>query len=357
MKKKLLAVLGLTLALSTGITGCAGNTSVAATINGTDITLGEVKTYVKYQQALYEQVYSMYLGQDINWSEVINAETNETMSEGAVAGFLEDYKEMVIVAAHADDYGISLSDEEKEKIKNAAKKFMESNSKAALKDMGATEDTVISMLTNMTLKDRVEQAMRDTADKNVSDEDAAQKTISYVNITKEGTEQDENGNTIALTEEELATIKEAAQKISTSGKDFEKAVKDAGYSIKTESYGKDDRENLDEAVYAAADKLSEGKISGVIEADTTYYVVRMDSVLDEEATAARRDEIIEEREQAAYDALYKEWSESGEFVTVDKVWNSIVLKNKFTIVYDEAENTTDGDATTGSDATSDGEAE
>ena len=33
MKKKLLAVLGLTLALSTGITGCAGNNSVAATIN------------------------------------------------------------------------------------------------------------------------------------------------------------------------------------------------------------------------------------------------------------------------------------------------------------------------------------
>lgn len=364
MKKKLLAVLGLTLALSTGITGCAGNNSVAATINGKDITLGEVKTYVKYQQALYEQVYSVYLNQDIDWTAVSNEETKQTMGDDAVSDFLTNYKEMVIVASHASDYGISLSDEETEEIKAAAKEFIEANSKAALKDMGATEDTVISMLTYMTLQTLVEEAMRDTADQNVTDEEAAQKTISYVTISKAGTEQDEDGNTVDLTEDELSALKEKAETISNSD-DFDKAVKDASYTVETESYGEDDRGILEETVYEAADKLKEGELSDVIETDAMYYVVRMDSLLDEEATEARKDEIIEEREQEAYDTLYKEWSESGEFVTVDRVWNSIKIKDKYTIVNDETEDTvedeteatTTGNATTDSDATTTGEAE
>ena len=357
MRKKLLAVLGLTLALSTGITGCAGNGSVAATINETDITLGEVKTYVKYQQALYEQLYSVYLGQEIDWSEVTNEETKETMGETMVADFLEEYKEMVIVASHASDYQISLSEEQKKEIEEAAKKFIEANSKAALKDMGATEDTVISMLTYMTLQHLVEHEMRDTADKNVTDEEAAQKTISYVTISKEGTEQDEEGNTVALTEEEQATLKETAETISKSGDDLDTAVQDAAYSVQTESYGEGDRGILEETVYEAADALKEGEISGVIETDTMYYVVRMDSLYDEAATEERKAEIIEEREQAAYDELYKQWSESGEFKTVDRVWASIVLKNKYTIVSDEIESITDGDATSTGDTTSNGEAE
>lgn len=360
MKKKLLAVLGLTLALSTGITGitgCAGNSSVAATINGKDITLGEVKTYVKYQQALYEQVYSVYLNQDIDWTAISNEETKQTMGDDAVSDFLNNYKEMVIVASHASDYGISLSDEENEEIKAAAKEFLEENSKAALKEMGATEETVISMLTYMTLQSRVQEAMRATADQNVTEKEAAQKTISYVTISKAGTEQDEDGNTVELTEDELAELKEKAETLSESGDDFDTVAKDASYTVQTESYGEDDRGILEESVYEAADKLKEGEISDVIETDAMYYVVRMDSLLDEEATEERKEEILEEREEAAYDALYKEWSESGEFVTVDRVWNSITLKNKFTIVNDETEETTEDDTeeTTDSDATTKGD--
>ena len=360
MKKKLLAVLGLTLALSTGITGitgCAGNSSVAATINGKDITLGEVKTYVKYQQALYEQVYSVYLNQDIDWTAISNEETKQTMGDDAVSDFLNNYKEMVIVASHASDYGISLSDEENEEIKAAAKEFLEENSKAALKEMGATEETVISMLTYMTLQSRVQEAMRATADQNVTEKEAAQKTISYVTISKAGTEQDEDGNTVELTEDELVELKEKAETLSESGDDFDTVAKDASYTVQTESYGEDDRGILEESVYEAADKLKEGEISDVIETDAMYYVVRMDSLLDEEATEERKEEILEEREEAAYDALYKEWSESGEFVTVDRVWNSITLKNKFTIVNDETEETTEDDTeeTTDSDATTKGD--
>ena len=360
MKKKLLAVLGLTLALSTGITGttgCAGNSSVAATINGKDITLGEVKTYVKYQQALYEQVYSVYLNQDIDWTAISNEETKQTMGDDAVSDFLNNYKEMVIVASHASDYGISLSDEENEEIKAAAKEFLEENSKAALKEMGATEETVISMLTYMILQSRVQEAMRATADQNVTEKEAAQKTISYVTISKAGTEQDEDGNTVELTEDELVELKEKAETLSESGDDFDTVAKDASYTVQTESYGEDDRGILEESVYEAADKLKEGEISDVIETDAMYYVVRMDSLLDEEATEERKEEILEEREEAAYDALYKEWSESGEFVTVDRVWNSITLKNKFTIVNDETEETTEDDTeeTTDSDATTKGD--
>lgn len=357
MRKKLLAVLGLTLALSTGITGCAGNGSVAATFNETDITLGEVKTYVKYQQALYEQLYSVYLGQEIDWTEVTNAETKETMGETMVADFLEEYKEMVIVASHASDYNISLTEEQKKEIEESAKKFMEANSKAALKDMGATEDTVISMLTYMTLQHMVEHAMRDTADTNVTDEEATQKTISYVTISKEGTEQDAEGNTVALTEDELAALKETAESFSTAGDNFDATVEAASYTVQTESYGEGDQSMLEDAVYEAADALKEGEISSVIETDTMYYVVRMDSLHDAEATEERKAEIIEEREQAAYDELYKQWSESGEFKTIDRVWNSITLKNKYTIVYDEIESTTEGDATSNGDTTSNGEAE
>ena len=56
-------------------------------------------------------------------------------------------------------------------------------------------------------------------DTEVSDEEAAQKRIAYVFLSTAGTEQDGDGNTIDLTDEEKAAKKQELQDILDAAKE------------------------------------------------------------------------------------------------------------------------------------------
>lgn len=307
--------------------GCANKTDLneaVAVINGEELPLGMAKFYAKIQQVTYETYYGSLFGEDM-WSQSFDGTT--TFGDSTREGVLEELKQMYIINQHAAEYNVSLSEEDNKKIEETAAKFMKDNSSDAKTAMGADEEQIKKFLSLYTVQSRVMNAILEGVDREVSDEEAAQKTISYVVLSAEG-EADEEGNTAEPTEEELANKKAEATKLSedsiASG-DFEATVTNAGLTSSKTSYknAEDEDASLDSAVLAAADELSDGETSDVIETEDGFYVVNMVSTFDKDATETRKAEIISERESEYFENLYSGWEEASEITINEKAWAKV----------------------------------
>lgn len=337
-RKSLTVIAGMTAMLSlTACTRQLNTGEIVATLGEEQITLGEANFAAKYEQAQYEQMYSMYLGQAVDWS--MEAEEGKTLEDVTKETILEDIKKKHIVVSHAGDYGISLSEEEKNAASAAAAGFISDNEEKALKVIGADEDIIRNMLELNTLYTKVSEAMTADVDTEVSDEEALQRGISYVFISTEPT-TDEEGNSVALTEEEKEKKKADADKLASilPEEDFAAVATVAGYTASNASYGADST-SLDAAVYDAADALKEGEVSDVIEVENGYYVVKLVSELDRDATDSKKETIVNQRKTDAFDALYQEWESAVTFEIKDRVWKKVKFKDNITFQFPETEDT------------------
>lgn len=329
--KKSIRALGITTGIIAALAlgGCGTtDTDQVATVYGTEVTVGEAGLYAIYQQAQYEQFYSAYLGTTVDWTQEYDGKTMEEETKDSI---MEQFKKMQIVAAHADDYNVSVSEEEETKIKEAAKKLVEANDEKALKALHISEDSAAALFKSYYLYNKTSEAMVADVDTNVTDEEAAQKKMSYVEFSLEGTTDDE-GNAVELTEDEKAEIKTKAEAVAGAGATgMETAVENTDYTVSEATFD-GESDSLDSAVYEAANKLKAGEISSVIETEDAYYVVRLDSEFDEEATENKKEEIVSERKTEAFNKLYEGWeAEEGAFVLNESAWASIRFKDKITL--------------------------
>ncbi len=171
----------------------------------------------------------------------------------------------------------------------------------------------------------------------VTDEEAAQRTFSYVTIST-AAHTDEDSNTVEYTEEEKADLKKKAEDIA-SAEDFDTAVTDGGYTTSTASYGsaEDEDASFDKAVLEAADALKEGEVSPVIETESAYYVLRLDSEHDEEASASKKESLISEKEEAYYDDIVSGWKEKATWTINEKEWEKVTFEDRFAQIADDTE--------------------
>lgn len=72
------------------------------------------------------------------------------------------------------------------------------------------------------------------------------------------------------------------------------------YDVKTYSYGSDEKSEADggfcDAVIAAANSMTAGQVSGLIEGADCYYIIRLDSEFDADATEKKKESIISDRQ-------------------------------------------------------------
>ena len=137
--KKRLAMLVLAGAMVTSsLTGCGlKDSATVATVAGDEIPAGLANFYARMTQAQYESMYSSYLGDNMWTTEASEGKTYEKLVKDEV---LKDLENMYLLEDHMDDYKISLSDDEKKAIKDAAKEFSKDNDKDDKeKESGDTE--------------------------------------------------------------------------------------------------------------------------------------------------------------------------------------------------------------------------
>ncbi|MBO5097227.1 MAG: peptidyl-prolyl cis-trans isomerase [Agathobacter sp.] len=331
LKKLAALVLAGALCMST-FAGCGINPDdTAATLGEQKISVGLVNFLAKYQKAAMDDLYVGYFGTGVWDSDMTGS--GVTLQQSLISSVVSNLHDLYTLKAHMADYKVALTDEEVAKIKEVAGKFMAANTEAALKELGATEEYVVEMLTLYTIQQKMYDAIIVDVDKDVKDEDKNMRGYSYVVINLEKHIVD--GKTVKYTEDEIKALKENINKVAEAlknGTKLEDAVKEYKFEVETDAYNvKAGDDTIDDEVMKVLKELKEGETSEMIEGDDDQiYFVRVDADVDKEATEDKYEEIIAERESKLYSDKVKEWEKNDGWVTYANVINQIDFHNIFT---------------------------
>lgn len=329
------------------LTGCGeknlDGTKTVATVDGTEIPMGVLSIMVRQSQAQTEAMYASFMGGSDFAIWETEAEEGKTFGQQAVEQSLEELETMYIMKEKAADYGVEITEEDQKAIAEAAAEFIKANSQETIEKLAVTEDQVKTYLELRTYEARMHDPIVADVDTEVSEEESQQSSFSYVSIS-----------TADLEEEEIKKKKEEAQKILDNMKkdpeaDFDEIVKAVNeeYTALDGTFDTTAPEDEDDAsssyptkVLEVLRSLKDGEMGpDVIETDTGYYVVRLDKINDEEATADKKDSIIEERKSELYTDTTASWREEAEITVDKKVLKTLTItdNNKFVISVPETE--------------------
>lgn len=341
MKKRMAMLVLAGAMVMTSLTGCGlEDEDTVATVAGEEIPAGLANFYARMTQAQYESIYSAYLGEDMWTQTVTDGETYESMVKEQI---LEDLENMYLMEAHMEDYGVTLSDDEKAAIAEAAEKFDQDNEAEVKDKVSGDQEYVERYLTLATIQNKVTKAIEAEADTNVSDEEAKQKSMQYVLFSF--TTTDDEGNSVTLTDEEKEELKVEAEKFAASAasaEDFSAYATEQGYEATEATFDSEGSASLPQAVTDAADELDEGGVTECIESSNGYYVAKLTSLFDEEATETEKQNIIAQRKQDKYDEVIESWRAEAEISVEKSVWKKIDFKDlKVTLHTEESDTSTD----------------
>lgn len=322
MKKRILTILLAGIMATTALTGCnsINNDATAITVGDTKISAGEANFYARFSQAQYETYYSAYIGEDM-WNQ--EAEEGKTYEESVKESIQEFLETMVLLEQHMDDYDVTLTDAEKKVIEDTAAEFDENNESDNKKLVSGEKEVVERVLTLMAIQQKMAEAIQAEADTEVSDDEAAQKSMDYVFFAYNTT--NESGESTELSDEEKAALKTQAETLVKGvkdGGDFTELAKNAGVEVQKATFD-DESQTPSADLVKAADALKEGEMTEVIETEAGCYVGKVTSLLDREATDAKKETIVQERKSKLYQETCEKWKKEADIKVEKDVWKKI----------------------------------
>ena len=316
-KAALLAMAGVLTAAS--VTGCSGAIDAEATVvtvGKEKVPLGVVNFYARMMQGQYETYYAGMMG--------TTAEELWTYEESVKDSVMEAVENMYLISQHSGEYEVVLTEDEKEAIQKAAEQFDKDNKDESKEAVSGYRKDIEKYLELMTIQSKMSEKMREGVNEEVSDEEAAQKSMEYVYFSYTST--DESGSVTELTDEEKAKAKSTAETIAErakAGEDFAAVAAELGTEVQKTAFDAKST-SPDAALIEAANALAaEGDVTGAIESDAGVYVAKLTSLLDREATDQKKASIIEERKQEQYDSLLKKWRKETDIKVDKKVWKKV----------------------------------
>ena len=76
--------------------------------------------------------------------------------------------------------------------------------------------------------------------------------------------------------------------------------------------------------------MKEGDVSDLIEGTDCYYIIRLDSEFDSDATEKKKQSIISDRQDEAYNNAVESYKKDIDINVNDKEWSKVVFDNLFT---------------------------
>ena len=332
MKKKwMIGVLAVCLLLAT-VTGCKktpgeGGTptgpadrteymdAAVVTIDGAAVGYREAMLYLQAAKQEYESAY----GGDI-WKYMLN-EDGTTLGEWVKNQTLEQILYVKIVCAQAKRLGIELDSEEKNRVAERTEEYMGRAEYETLALYGIARKDVERVYSDTMLAQKIYDSVTLNVDTDISNDEAAQKHLQSLML--KNYHEDELGNRSALTVQELIAALDR----------FDKLYKDAQettdfYSL---AYANtEDKQYLDVMVgegdlpaeFAAAYGLAEGEAMQ-IRTDSGYYIFYCVSEYDEDATVAKKEELIALRQEEEFKKLYEDWRGETKIEMNEVIWKAI----------------------------------
>ena len=325
MKKKMLALVLAGIMVVASLTGCKSvktvdSDEIVMTVNGEEVNAGVANFYARYTQAMYESFYGAAMGGSMWTSE---AEEGVTIQDSVKGEILTVLQQMVLAEQHMAEYGVELTADEKALVEKAVKEFADANSQDSKEKVSGDDETVERVMTLLAVNQKMMNTIYASVEQEIPDEEAAQKKMEYVQFTYET--EDADGNSILVSDDEKAELKanaDAMQAAVKGGQSMEEAANAVEAQVEELTF---DAESLalEEAVIKAADALGEGEVSEVIETEKGAYVVKVVSLLDREATDAKKELILSNSQAEEYEAVCAKWLEEAEIEVNEEVWAKV----------------------------------
>lgn len=277
------AVLGAVLCMGIvmAATGCSKK---AATPAGTrtvtkDYTKGQIMTIAATERNRYQNIYTSEL-----WS--VKADDSGTTFEEELLGQIEQFLiELATTNLMADGQGIELTGQEKDALKSLAKEYYRGLSEPDREYIGASEDEIYELYCEYYRADKLVAEL--TKDENLEVSDAEAKVIQVQQIELDTRERAED--ILGQVRAEKADFASIAARSSKDGQ--------INHTLQWSG-------NLD-GKERAAFALEQDEISDILEDNGKFYIVKCTNAYDEEATAARKSMLAQEKKTKAFLAIYE----------------------------------------------------
>lgn len=299
-----LLILGMMAGL---LTGCGADTKVVLTtglkkdevfrISEKSCTLPEVMIYLTNMQNQYEAVY----GEEI-WNAGGEGKSLVQEAKNQVLAELAQVKAMALLA---QEKGTVLDEKETERVNAAAKEYLASLNETEVSVLSADEKLITQMYTEYALAAKVYQQIVENVNPEISDDEARTITVLAIRTRERGPAE--------------TVRREAGQE----GADFESlAEENSEDRIIRYSFGKGE---MDEAIEKAAFELGKDEVSGVIESDGSFYVLKCVSTFDEAQTRINKEKILKERRNEAFNSEYDTFVDSLVRQLNEQLWESVAF--------------------------------
>ncbi len=292
---------------------------VILSVNNQDVSFDELRIYL---QSNKEEIESTY-GTDI-WTLEIDDEgtTYESMLKQAV---LDEVIYLKLVCSQAESLGITLTEDELLDVDEYTAQFLSNFSSEAMEYYSVDKDIIRNIYKDNVLSNKVYESLTLNVDTNVSEEEARQRVFQYILVGKYG--YDAEGNRFEYTQDQLEEAQSRAIKLheealtTNNFKDFALANSDDQDEVEI-TVGKGDMMTQLEKVAFA---LKEGEISEVVDTDEGWFIFYCVEEMNQEATDAKKEEIISERQEEAFKEKYAAWDSSKEVSIDQELFDSISL--------------------------------
>ena len=364
-KKITCAILAATM-LGTCLTGCTKSkpvdgTQIVLTVDEHEVTLGMAHLMLRENQASsedYMELLAQYYGGTASdyqiWDDLVEGKTI-TYGQQQKENVMGTLCELYAIKNHAKDYDIVLTEEENQKIAAAAAQFMKDNTPETIEALGVAESDIVTYLELATIRAKIFEPVVADVDRNVTDKEANQTTVTFAAISTLGTQKDKDGKTIALTDAQKAEKKALMEKLidainkekDVAKADISKIAKEISkdITVTTHTYTTSEAKDqyiVNEVVWKAVEDMKDGEVCDkVLEATNSYYIVRLDAAVDEEKTETKKEEIIAKRESDKFSETVEKWVKETKASVKHDVWAQVQLTDRQSFRFVEKEDKKD----------------
>lgn len=305
-------------------TGEITENSVVIKVGQTGVKYSEVRNYCYLLKCQYSSIFGAKL-----WRYSLG--DGVTIGDEARQEIVNLITQLKVIRKTAEDNQITLTVDEKDEAVQLAEEIVnsageEDKEKYCLNVQGMTE-----LYEDNILAEKMFYIATDDADTTVSDDEARQIDIQYIEVITKGT--DRNGTAISM---DADTKKEAAKRA-------EKLLKEAKKSEDFLSFAEENTDSKEISVTIGRDNdllgkdateeafsLKKGKISDVVEDTNTdgtsgYYIIYCVNDNNEDETYAYKEKIIEERQTGMFKDKYAEWLKECDVNISQSFWESFEI--------------------------------
>lgn len=295
-------------------------------IDSESCRIPEILVYLTNTQNQYEKVYGSQI-----WQTDLQGVTLEENVKDRVLAKIAQIKSMNLLAK---EHNVTLAKEDEAAVTEAAERYFGSLNETEKEKLQVTQESIGQLYREYALAEKVYYYIIKDINPEISDDEARTITVEHILIKTYSL----NGKNerVPYTEqakkEACERAKEALER-AKAGEDFDALVAEYNEDSKSQySFGKGE---MDKAFEEAAFNLGKDEISGIVESEYGYHIIKCLNTFNRAETDANKVKIVEERKKEVFGQEYNDFVASLNKNLNEPLWESV------TFLHDEQIQTSD----------------